>query len=48
MLVPTVYAQTGTFTDHKELAAALKLLAGYECGIRMENFNDKARYSISL
>ena len=31
MLVPTVYAQTGTFTDHKELAAALKLLAGYEC-----------------
>ena len=31
MLVPVVHSQTPANTDHKELAAALKLLAGFEC-----------------
>jgi hypothetical protein len=31
MLVPTVHTPTTTNDDHKDLAAALKLLAGFEC-----------------
>lgn len=31
MLVPTVHTPTATNDDHRELAAALKLLAGFEC-----------------
>ncbi len=31
MLVPTVYTPATSNTDHKELAAALRLLAGFEC-----------------
>lgn len=31
MLVPAVHTPTTTNDDHKDLAAALKLLAGFEC-----------------
>jgi hypothetical protein len=31
MLVPTVHTPSSTNDDHKDLAAALKLLAGYDC-----------------